>query len=120
MVEKSRAEMLDEFRNPGDRGSKHEFFLSHRLHEHDRNAFALARHHHQVGVPVIGRNRDSTYMTDQVHAALESEGRDLALQSRALRPFANNPAKEVETLVAKHVVCLDQEPMVLYPMQPSD
>src|SRR5579862_1112698 len=120
MVEKSSAEMLDEFRNPGDRWSQHEFFLSHRLHQHDRNAFALARQHYQVSVPVIGRKCDSTYVTDQVDAALESHGRDLTLQSGALRPFANDPAKEVETLIAKHVARLDQKTMVFYPMQPSD
>jgi hypothetical protein len=51
---------------------------------------------------------------------LQAQRRNLAFQSGALGTLADDPAKKVETLVAKGGTGLDQECIVLDGMQSSD
>src|SRR6266849_882793 len=120
LVKKSSALVLDQFGNAGDGRSQHKFFVSHGLHQDHRNSFAPAGHHDQVGVAVVAGKVGAGHVTDQGNTPLEPQRHDLAFESRALRPLADDPAEEVETLVAKRGASLDEKAIVLYPMQAAD
>src|SRR6266849_3137697 len=120
LVKKSSALVLDQFGNAGDRRRQHELFVSHGLHQDHRNSFAPAGHDDQVGVAVVAGKIGARHVTDQGNTPLEPQRHDLAFESRALRPLADDPTEEVETLVAKHGAGLDEKAIVLYPMQAAD
>src|SRR6266403_1672541 len=96
LVKKSSTLVLDEFGNSGDGRRQHKFFVSHGFHQHNRYSFALAGHDDQVGIPVVAGKVGARHLTDQVNTPLEPRRHNLALESRALRPFADDPAEEIE------------------------
>src|SRR4029077_6778834 len=92
LVKKSSALVLDQFGNSGDRWSQHEFFVSHGFHQNYRNAFAFAGHDDQLEEAVVAGKVGPRHLTDQVNTPLEPRCHNLAFESRALRPFADDPA----------------------------
>src|ERR1700687_2056199 len=120
LIKKSGALVLDEFRNSCDRWRQHQLFVSHGFHQHYGYSFALAGHDDEVGVAVIAGKVGPRHLTDQVNTSLEPRCHNLAFESRALRPFADDPAEEVEALVTKRGASLDKKAIVLYMMQASD
>src|SRR6266478_4018905 len=120
LVKKSSALVLDQFGNSGDGRRQHQFFVSHGFHQHYWDSLAFAGHYDQVGVAVVAGKVGARHLTDQVNTPLEPRRHNLTFESRALRPLADDPAEEVETLVAKRGASLDQEAVVLHLMQASD
>src|SRR6266403_3450615 len=120
LVKKSSALVLDQFGNSGDRWREHQFFVSHGFHQDYWDPFALAGHDDQVGIAVVSGKFGARHLTDQVNTPLEPRRHNLAFERWALRPFADDPAEEVEALVAKRGARLDQEAIVLHLMQASD
>src|SRR3981081_4621748 len=94
--------------------------MSHSFHQHYRDSFALAGHDDEVGVAVVAGKVGARHLTDQVNMSLGPQPHNLAFESRALRPFADDPAEEVEALFAKRGASLDKEAIVLHLMQSSD
>ena len=94
--------------------------MSHGLHEDHRYSFTLTSHDHQVGIAVIAGKVGARHLTDKVHTPLKPRHHNLALQSWALRTLADDPAEEVETLIAKRGASLDQKGIILHRMQASD
>src|SRR5260370_25441743 len=71
LVKKSSTLVLDQFGNPGDGRSQHEFFVSHGFHQNYWDSFALAGHDNQVGVTVVAGKVGARHLTDQVNTPLE-------------------------------------------------
>src|SRR5277367_2323938 len=109
LIKKSGAAVINKFGNAGNRGSEHKPLVGHAFHQDDGNPLTLAGHYHQVGIAVVAGKIRARHMTDQVNTPLQAQHRDLVFKRRPLRPLANDPAKEVESLVAKLCTGLDQE-----------
>src|SRR5208282_1704826 len=85
-----------------------------------RDTFALAGQDDQVGVAVIAGKIGARHVTNQVNAPLEPQRRNLAFESRAIRSLADDPADEIEALIAQRGAGLDEEAIVLDSMEASD
>src|SRR5271157_6414376 len=120
LIKKSSALVLDQFGDPGDGRSEHKFFVGHGLHQDYRDSFALAGHDDEVGVAVMAGKVGARHVTEKVNTPFEPRRHDLAFEGRAIWPLADDPADEIEALIAQRGAGLDKEAIILHSMQASN
>lgn len=101
LVEETSLIWNHEFWYSGDRWRQHDLSGSHRLHEYQRNAFALAGEHDDVGpvvkrIHLLGRN-----VSEQSDLLIEAVLVDHFLQPSALGSVAGNQAFKVDSTIAQ-------------------
>ncbi len=117
LIKEARFFRDDELRNSCDGRRQHDFSAGHRLHQHQRDAFALAGQHDNVGTSVQRVHLLAGDVPEQRDVLLEAASPDQRFQPAPFRSFAGNQALNADAAIAQTSARAHQKSVVLHHVQ---